>query len=82
MKIINFFIVSIVFVFFTSCKNNDSTYSSKENLNELNEENFYDFIQEFELFEYYENGNIKEYNYISPITGDTLMRIYYKPEFD
>lgn len=80
---VSIMILFIVFTFFLniSCNNSSENYEkekpeSYESI-PLTKDNFYDFIQQYEHIDYYENGNIKEYNYISPKSSDTLFRFYY-----
>lgn len=80
MKHFNFIPVIFVFLTFFSCRKSISESANKniENeITELSENNFYDFIKQFEYLDYNKNGTIKEYNYVSPKSGDTLLRIYY-----
>jgi len=76
----NFIIgIFVVFIFF-SCKKSSSELANTSIENDtvaLSENNFYEFIKQYEYIDYYENGNLKEYNYISPKSNDTLFRFYY-----
>lgn len=83
ISFINLFIV-ISSLINVSCNNSNGNYGNKEvgafETTPLTKDNFYEYIKQYEHTEYYENGNLKEYNFISPESSDTLFRFYYDEE--